>query len=247
MRVSDKLNAAVITSPYQVGLDHFALSKVNGERLRKAYTHCIQTGKLPENLPIYCLAHSLGCKLQTIYAIATGEKYDGLGFMAFNNFSFSQTMSMAKDFSNQIQGRTKGSSSVGRPVPSGGQSDLMNTIFGVAELAIGAIGLDFTPSQAEMNQLIQLRYTDDDQKKTRLFVFDSDTLDSSRDVVKDCRNGVGLSVSGLAGNHLTPVYFEESRGGISSGSFGKQRDLEALVDEVCSWVKGEGPSRGPNF
>ena len=98
-----------------------------------------------------------------------------------------------------------------------------------------------------MNQLIQLRYTDDVQKKTRLFVFDSDTLDSSREFVNDCRNGVGLSVSGLSGNHLTPVYFQESRGGIYSGSFGKQQDLEALVDEVCSWVKGEYPSRGPNF
>lgn len=64
IRVSDKLNAAVITSAYQVGLDHYALSKQNGDRLRRAYSYCLQKGMIPENLPIYCLGHSLGCKLQ---------------------------------------------------------------------------------------------------------------------------------------------------------------------------------------
>jgi len=124
----------------------------------------------------------------------------------------------------------------------------MNTIFGVAELAIGAIGLDFTPSQVEMNRLIELRYDDDDQKKTRLFVFDSDTLDSSRDFVQDCSCGVGPSVSSMNGNHLTPVYFDEAKGGGTPGaSFGKLQDLEALVDEVYGWVKGKDPTRGPSW
>ena len=89
----------------------------------------------------------------------------------------------------------------------------MNTIFGVAELAIGATGLDFTPSPSEMNTLIRQRYDDDDQKRTRLFVFDSDTLDSSRDFAQEGCYGVGPTVSALKGNHLTPVYFDEAKGG----------------------------------
>jgi hypothetical protein len=246
IRLSDTLNAAVITSAYQVGLDHFAISKQNGDRLQKAEAYCAQIGKFPKNLPTYCLTHSLGGKLQTIYVAATGKKYDGLGFMAFNNFSFSQTMSMAKDFSAMITGQPSGGAS--RRSSSGGQGDLMSTLFAFGELAVGAIGLDFTPSQAEMNRLIELRYDDDNQKKTRLFVFDSDTLDSSRDFVQDCRFGVGPSLSGLKGNHLTPVYFEESRGGATPGnSFGKEQDLQALVDEVSGWINGKDPTRRPNW
>lgn len=249
LRLSDRLNAAVLTSPYQVGLDHYYLSKVTGERLRKVHIHCIQTGVLPEDVPTICLAHSLGCKLMTIYSIATKKRYAKVGFMAFNNFSFSQTMSMAKDFSSMITGKPSSPSQSRARSASGGQDDLLNTIFGVAELAIGAIGLDFTPSQGEMNKLIQTRYDDDDQKRTRLFVFDSDTLDSSRDFVQDCRFGVGPSVSGLKGNHLTPVYFDEAKGGgaTTGASFGKLQDLETLVDEVCSWEEGSNPSRGPNW
>lgn len=246
VRLSDTLNAAVITSAYQVGLDHFAISKQNGDRLQKAEAYCAQIKKFPQNLPTYCLTHSLGGKLQTIYVAATGKKYDGLGFMAFNNFSFSQTMSMAKDFSAMITGQSSGGAS--RRSSSGGQGDLMSTLFAFGELAVGAIGLDFTPSQAEMNRLIELRYDNDNQKKTRLFVFDSDTLDSSRDFVQDCRFGVGLSLSGLKGNHLTPVYFEESRGGATSGtSFGKEQDLQALVDEVSGWINGKDPTRRPKW
>lgn len=35
-RVSARLNAAVVAAPYELGLDHFDISKKNGELLRKA-------------------------------------------------------------------------------------------------------------------------------------------------------------------------------------------------------------------
>ena len=35
LRVSDRLNAAVIAAPYTVGLDHFGIAKQAGEKLRK--------------------------------------------------------------------------------------------------------------------------------------------------------------------------------------------------------------------
>lgn len=153
-----------------------------------------------------------------------------------------------------LQGKPSGSGqsiappSKRTPNSSRGQTgDLMSTIFSVAELAVGAIGLDFTPSKEEMNRLIQLRYDRTNQEKTRLFVFDSDTLDSSREFVQDCRNGVGPSVSGLQGSHLTPVFFLESKGAAGASSFGKEQELNALVDEVVGWIKGKGPSRGPNW
>ena len=259
VRVSDKLDAAVITAPYQVGLDHFSLSKQSGERIRKAIIYCQDdpARQYSENLPTYCLAHSLGAKLATIYIAATGQEYDGVGFLAFNNFGFSQTISMAKQFAEQLQiqqGRSPYR-------PSGRQDELLDTIFSFAEQAIGAIGLDFSPSQVDTDRLIELRYNEEKQKKTRLFVFDDDTLDSSRIFVEDCR-GSGPTVQGLPGNHLTPVFFklrlddlpeearamaEEAAGGMTGASFGNEQELDALVDEVCDWIKGKSPSRGPNW
>lgn len=109
---------------------------------------------------------------------------------------------MAKDFASMIKGTSSGRPtypySRAAPPPSSG-GDLMSSLLGFAEVAVGALGIDFSPSQEEMNRLIQVRYNDDDQKRTRLFVFDSDTLDSSREFVQDCRSGVGPSVSGLKG------------------------------------------------
>lgn len=261
LRVSDKLNAAVITAPYQVGLDHFALSKQSGERLRKAIAHCQDdpARQYPENLPIYSLSHSLGAKLQTIYVAATQQDYDGMGFLAYNNFDFSQTIAMAKDFADAIQAQQGRSY---RPSGFGENNDLLDTIFGFAEQAVGALGLDFSPSKADTSRLIELRYDDEKQKRTRLFVFNDDTLDSSRSFVEDCRNGSGPTVSGLQGNHLTPVFFkfglddipEEARamaadaaGGMEGASFGNKQELDSLVEEVCDWIKGQGPSRGPNW
>lgn len=34
---------------------------------------------------------------------------------------------------------------------------------------------------------------------------------------------------------------------LTGSSFGKEQDLEALVDEIGGWIKGEGPTRGPNW
>ena len=212
-------------------------------------------------MPVYCLAHSLGAKLQTIYMAATQQQYDGIGFLSYNNFGFSQTIQMAKTFAEQLQaqsGRTTDSTVSVDP-----SSDVLNTIFDFAEQAIGAIGLDFSPRKEDMDRLVQLKYDNEFQQKTRLFVFDEDGLDSSRSFVENCQ-GQGPSLSGLPGNHLTPVYFklglndldlpeearqiaEEAAGGMTGASFGNEEDLNSLVDEVCNWILGKGPTRGPKW
>jgi hypothetical protein len=63
LRLSTKLNASILTAPYQVGLDHFNIAKQAGERLRKAVLFCEDDPKrlYPSTLPTYCLGHSLGC------------------------------------------------------------------------------------------------------------------------------------------------------------------------------------------
>lgn len=267
-RISDRLNAVCIAAPYQVGLDHFGLAKQTGERIRRALVYCEDdpSRQYPPNLPTYCLAHSLGCKLQTIYVAATGQRFEGMGFMAFNNFSFGQTISMARSFAEQIRKNTRGSDSAFGTV-SLGDEEILKTIFSFAETVVGAIGVDFTPNAKDTERLIQIRFDDILQERTRLFVFDEDTLDNSKEFVQSCSGGRRPTSSGLPGGHLTPVYFKlgwddldlddlppgtkdmarEATGGFQSASFGNEADLNDLVDEVCNWILGKPPKRQPRW
>lgn len=271
-RISDRLNAVCIAAPYSVGLDHFSLAKQTGERIRRAIEYCQDdlSRKYPSNLPTYCLGHSLGCKLQTIYLGATGQQFEGVGFMSYNNFSFGQTISMARMFADKIRKNSKGStpfsSSPGQS-PLDSEEKILDTLFAFAENVAGVVGLDFTPNASDMERLIQLRFDDVLQEKTRLFVFDEDNLDSSREFVQNCSGGRGPSSSGLTGGHLAPVFFKfgvdnldledlppeatemarEAMGGFQSASFGDEADLEQLVEEVCNWILGKSPTRGPKW
>mmetsp|Transcript_7626 Transcript_7626/g.14481 ORF Transcript_7626/g.14481 Transcript_7626/m.14481 type:complete len:414 (+) Transcript_7626:101-1342(+) len=254
-RLSDRLNAAVLTAPYQVGLDHFALSKRTGDLLRRAILHCEEDPArlYSSQLPTYCLAHSLGCKLASIYMAATGQEFEGVGFISFNNFGFSNTISMVREFAREIQ------ESIQFTPGRGIDSEALNGFFTLAENLLGSLNIDFTPSSSETERVISLKYDAERQRKTRLFVFDDDTMDSSVSFLRACRKeGQGATVSRLPGNHLTPVYFqlglnnlpEEARymagdalGGFQSASFGTREELNALVDEVVGFVLGKQPSR----
>ena len=263
-KVSDRLNAVCIAAPYQVGLDHFSLAKKTGELLRRARVYCEDDSsrQYPSSIPTYCLSHSLGCKLQTIYMGATGQQFDGIGFMSFNNFSFGQTISMARMFAKEIRQNTGSGAN-----PLLDNEEMLNTIFAFAENVVGAIGVDFSPNAQDTERLIQLRFDDILQRKTRLFVFDEDNLDNSKEFVENCSGGPGPTSSGLPGGHLAPVYFKfsiddldlndlppdakamasEAMGGISSASFGDEDALKQLVDEICNWILGKPPSRAPKW
>jgi hypothetical protein len=73
LRVSDRLNAAVIAAPYTVRSGSLQSAKQAGEKLRKAIVACQDDKQYSQNLPIYCFGHSLGCKLQAIYLAATAK------------------------------------------------------------------------------------------------------------------------------------------------------------------------------
>mmetsp|Transcript_67458 Transcript_67458/g.75557 ORF Transcript_67458/g.75557 Transcript_67458/m.75557 type:complete len:527 (-) Transcript_67458:49-1629(-) len=256
-KISVKLNAICITAPYEVGLDHFALAKQTGELIRRSLlflnddeddnqdkvnddnsgsdsstsTSTTIVQSQTRRLPTFSLAHSLGCKLQTIYMAATGigeDTFDGVGFMAYNNFSFAKTITMARSFAQELRQATSTSGRYGNDAytnkynnMNNNNDDMINNIFNFAEMAVGAIGVDFSPNALDTERLIQLRYNDILQSKTRLFIFDDDNLDSSREFEKACNsvgpndvdggsssNNSNLSVSNLPGGHLSPVYFQ---------------------------------------
>jgi Protein of unknown function (DUF1350) len=261
VRLSNRLNAAVITAPYQVGLDHFALAKSTGELTRRAILHCRDdTSRLyPTSLPIYSLSHSLGCKLSCIYIAATNQSYDAIGYISFNNFGFGKTINMAKEFAETIRKSTGMDSQV-----SGVSSEALNSLFSLAEMAVSAVGIEFSPSQSEMNRLVSAKYGAEQKLKTRFFTFDDDLLENTKDVLNEGSDWQSdRCVSGLPGTHLTPVYFKfgiedlpdlpteaqemarEAMNGFRSASFGNEEELDVLVSEVCDWIMGKGPSRKP--
>ena len=259
VRLSNRLNAAVITAPYQVGLDHFTLAKNTGDITRRAILHCQDdpTRQYSLNIPTFSLSHSLGSKLACIYVTATEQNYDGIGYISFNNFSFGATIGMAKEFAEVIRNSAGYDDRV-----SGIPSDAINTLFNFAEMAISAVGIDFSPSQNDMDRLMKLKYGEELRYKTRFFSFDDDVLENTQDAVAAC--GDIPTVSGLPGTHLTPVYFKlgledlelpddakevarDAMGGFRNISFGNDEELEILVSEVCKWILGENPSRQPKW
>lgn len=256
--LSDRLNAAVVTVPYQVGLDHFALSQRTGDLIRRAVLHCEEDPKrlYSPQLPTYCLAHSLGCKLATIYMAATGQEFEGVGFISFNNFGFSNTISMVREFADEIQQSTNLNSGKGM------NSEALSGLFSLAETVLGSLNIDFTPSPLETERMISLKYGPERQQKTRLFAFDEDNLDSSTSFLQACtKEEQKVAVSQLPGNHLTPVYFQlgldnlpdearsmasESMAGFQNVSFGNLNQLNVLVEEVCGFILGKEPNRKPS-
>ena len=158
-RVSHRLNAAVLAIPYQIGtLDHFGLSKQVGELARKALLQLEDDAQFvgySRDLPTFGLAHSLGCKLLALYIAATDLDLDRLGFVSFNNFGFSKTISMVKDFAQALTASmgkgptaTDGSGGFGQFASDASTQQILNQVFDFAESAISTIGIEFSPVSA---------------------------------------------------------------------------------------------------
>lgn len=236
LRLSNRLNAAIITAPYPVGLDHDQLAQRNGQLLERSVQHCQRdlSRQYPSTIPLFSLAHSLGSKLSCIHSLSSNSNnklpYQAHGYISFNNFGFDQTFKMAKKFGETFRLNTGLSRNMEHEM-------LVDGFFTVAEQLVRVSHMEFRPSPAQT--LSRLRYQTT-STNTRLFTFDSDRMDSSRDFVEASPQPV--AVSSLPGTHLTPVFFQ-----LNEASFGNQDDLEALVNEVCWWVHGEEPSRVPTW
>lgn len=252
-RVAERTNAAVVAIPYEVGLDHFGIAQKAVSRMKSAVVECEDSRGYSSSLPKYAIGHSLGCKLHSIGIAATGigEELAGLGFVSFNNFGFAETITMARSFANEMNlGGNTGFQ--GGPAP-------FDALFDLASMAIGAVGLEFTPSPDDLDRIVKTKFNEDVLKKIRLFKFDDDDLDSSKRFLNCFEEGEPLSISKLPGTHLSPVFLklgvddldlpEEARvmadaatGGFQNASFGNEEVLDTLVDEVSDWMLGKAPS-----
>eukprot|EP00574_Skeletonema_japonicum_P006716 CAMPEP_0201716306 /NCGR_PEP_ID=MMETSP0593-20130828/2324_1 /ASSEMBLY_ACC=CAM_ASM_000672 /TAXON_ID=267983 /ORGANISM="Skeletonema japonicum, Strain CCMP2506" /LENGTH=421 /DNA_ID=CAMNT_0048206091 /DNA_START=28 /DNA_END=1289 /DNA_ORIENTATION=- len=256
-RVAERTNAAVVAIPYEVGLDHFGIAQKAVSRMKSAVVECEDSRGYSSSLPKYAIGHSLGCKLHSIGVAATGigEELAGVGFVSFNNFGFAETITMARSFANEMDlgGNTGFQGGGGGPAP-------FDALFDLASMAIGAVGLEFTPSPDDLDRIVKTKFNEDVLKKIRMFKFDDDDLDSSTRFLNCFEEGEEpVSVSNLPGTHLSPVFLklgvddldlpEEARvmadaatGGFQNASFGNEEVLDTLVKEVSDWMLGKSPS-----
>ena len=261
-RISTKLNAAVIAAPYPVGLDHFELSTQSYSLLTRAVSQC-EEGGYSETLPKFFLGHSLGCKLLTLSLSASGLPSDanGVGMISYNNFGFRDTIGMMKTFADQMDYGAMGGG-IGGPNPQ-----VLNAILGFAEQAVDMTGFEFNPSPQDTERIIRMRYNENIQAKTRMFVMNDDNLDCSQGFIDACREessdnlGQTLSVSYLPGEHLAPAYVKlslddltstipdearemagEFAGGFQSASLGDEESMDTLVKEIYDWIMGKDPT-----
>eukprot|EP00557_Chaetoceros_sp_GSL56_P008462 CAMPEP_0176487818 /NCGR_PEP_ID=MMETSP0200_2-20121128/6355_1 /TAXON_ID=947934 /ORGANISM="Chaetoceros sp., Strain GSL56" /LENGTH=441 /DNA_ID=CAMNT_0017884713 /DNA_START=201 /DNA_END=1527 /DNA_ORIENTATION=- len=252
-RISKRLNAAIIAAPYPLGLDHFELSKKTGELLRRAVVQCEDEGGYSKTLPKFYLGHSLGSKLLGIALAATSgggggggglSDVNGIGFMSYNNFGFRDTLAMVKDFASQLNmgGGSMGTgvgagAGVGVGVGMNGMNSAWNldSILNLAGEAMSMMGIDFNPDPLTMDRIVEMKYKQELQKKTKLFIFDKDDLDSSQSFLDACQKNTAAaaaaatgntanastapSVSNLKGNHLSPVYIKVSMDDLYSLDF----------------------------
>merc|ERR1712028_222747 len=97
------------------------------------------------------------------------------------------TTSGGSSGSSGSSGRSRSSSSSeDRTANTNTNNSMFNSLFDLAEKAIEGFGVDFSPTAAETERLVSLRYNQELQAKTRLFVFDEDTLDSSVEFQAAC-------------------------------------------------------------
>ena len=204
-KLASATGASVVAVPYEVGLDHFGIARRAVKRMKNAVISCEDARGYPPGLPKYAVGHSLGAKIHSIGIAATGigGELSGVGCVSYNNFGFAETIVMARSFVGEMRVGGMGSSSSSSS-SSSSTTTPFDALFDLAGMAVSAVGLEFTPSPADMDKILRSKFDEDVLKKIRMFCFDDDDLDSTERFL-DCFGGGGAkpSVSYLPGTHLT--------------------------------------------
>ena len=224
-----RLGIAVIATPYDIGTDHWRLSKSVHAAFDVAVQEVRESSGLAASAPVYRLGHSLGAKLLTLgkvgpLVLEAGE-YDNaeaesasasasasaasaaadapLGLLAFNNFDLSDSITLASDLIARVQN-------------DGGEgsrnADTARTIldaFGMVQQVANAAGVggtfEVSPTPSELEESIRASYS---ASSTAIWRFEGDGLDSSDGLVEalQAKSSPHMRES-LAGSHLSPVVF----------------------------------------
>ena len=252
--VCDRAGIMVIATAYDLGTDHSQLAREVGRSFEAALAACRADGLAPQaTAPIYRLGHSLGAKLCVLLACADDSKeleladppaseVSKLGLIAYNNFGVAESA----EFSAKVIAALQGGE-------SGAETGFMvaNAISVLQQLskASGA-DIEFSPSPAQMQELVASRFAASDSRVWRL---ESDELDCSETLLEALPKDAACGRLTLPGAHLAPVAFCLSPGDIDpmlgsilgSGrtfSLGDPEAINAITDAVLEWLWPAGLS-----
>jgi hypothetical protein len=246
--LADRTGCAVIAVPYETDVDHGLLAAGAEKRFRDALGLAADRyGWTTKRMPVFGLGHSLGAKLHVIrHSTSTeGVEAEPLAVMAFNNFSLSDSLTLAKEALQTFQGGG---------VPPG-LDIAWNMLQPLAQQAAKNAGMEFTPDAEEMEDMIRAGYT---ARSTRIIGFGIDQLDCGIELsAATSETGSGPVVcTDLPGNHLTPVFFSvgELAGAALGGQgamgqraaaaaqkqkleVGNKTELDALLEDLVAWMR----------
>ena len=227
-----RLGVAVIATPYDVGTDHWGLSRAVHRDFDAALSACREDCGLAASAPTFRLGHSLGAKLLVLGALGpeqtgalppatssdgeagaaaaaaaqsaqpTAAAGDKIGLLAFNNFALKDSAELASNFLARLQGGPRAAETARAVMDA----------FNMAQAFATSAGMDFgaslevSPTPQELDSEVAARYA---AAETTLLRFEGDNLDSADGLLAALPASARASTRTLDGErgHLTPVVF----------------------------------------
>ncbi len=213
---------AVIATPFINTFDHEAIAEDVVTRFESLLKRLRYDGALPvQELPIYGLGHSMGCKLHLLIGSTYEVERSANILMAFNNYPARQAIPFFAQVAPNL-------------------SPFLTQVAPNINLE-----MEFTPSPEKTLHLIDRYYN---VPRNLLVKFRSDTLDQTKAIatVLERRFPKSTTIQRLNGNHLTPMGQDvqwQTRQDFSPldaiGQWMKQelyRDISVLKNEVLRWI-----------
>jgi hypothetical protein len=184
-----RMGMAVVATPYTTDIDHAQLALNAAQSLHRS----LQSKGLLE-LPLFGLGHSLGCKLQILSCLAVpslGSQRRGNIFLAYSNAGLDRALPLLR--------------LLAQAWPQQQLADLWRMWMGSSSPPVN-LWLEFEPSPAETNRLIEEQYP---VRHNLLVEFRQDDIDDIPLLYQQlCRKYQGYTEwQHLEGDHLTPLGF----------------------------------------
>lgn len=201
-------DVAVIATPYDLTLDHWAAADECQEKFHRALSS-LQSRGWPTG-PVFGLGHSLGAKLLLLRG-----SYDKVIGLAPNNMGVKDSAKLLKEFLAAMAAKED-------TIPT----TSFDTLFDIAVMGASALGIEVIPDPRTTLETLRTSSPD-----TAFIAFDGDVLDNTNDILAALSNNDDGSpppdVLRLPGGHLSCVY-------VAPISVGDPEAVNAVVDAVRS-------------
>ncbi|WP_088892633.1 DUF1350 family protein [Leptolyngbya ohadii] len=185
---------AIVATPFVNTLDHTTIAQ-RTLRIGNLGIEHLQTDILQEELPVYGMGHSMGCKVHLLIGSLYPQERAGNILISFNNYPARRSIPMLEQFSEL--------SKVGSQWITQFTNQLSTQFKDLSLPQLANFDVEFTPSPEETNRLIAEHYQ---VKRNLLVKFNSDDIDQTKPLTLALNDRFPETtyLKILRGNHLTP-------------------------------------------